>query len=268
MAAWTILWSLMLRLRRIKVVFLCHNVEPHEKSFFGTLLSKTVLRLGDAHIVQSDQEEQALHKLGIRGEVAKLAHPVESPKAQHHINSGPEKNQYTFLTIGFVRKYKNVPFLMRAFSELDDKNATLRVVGEIWSKELRQEIFQLASLDTRITVLPNYLSDEAFNEEISKADCVVLPYKEVTGSGILADALAFNKKIITSDLEGFVQIAATNSRLSTYKSGSGKDLITAMRNASQDDELIDDSNQLLELSWEQYAKNLLEFLDRFESKQS
>jgi len=67
-------------LRRVKkfskVIFLCHNVLPHEKFPLQRTLTQSVLNNGDAFIVQSKPDEETLYELIPNAKCTRTVHPT------------------------------------------------------------------------------------------------------------------------------------------------------------------------------------------------
>ena len=54
--------------------------------------------------------------------------------------------------------------------------------------------------------LPRYLSDAELAAALRRADVVVLPYRRIDNSGVLAAALAFGAPLVMSDVGGFGEL--------------------------------------------------------------
>ena len=54
---------LILKIRKIKVAITVHNVIPHEKAFFNTVVSRSVLAFGNVFIVHSRENIATLSRL-------------------------------------------------------------------------------------------------------------------------------------------------------------------------------------------------------------
>ena len=54
--------------------------------------------------------------------------------------------------------------------------------------------------------MPRYLSDPELAATLRRADVVVLPYRRIDNSGVLAAALAFGAALVMSDVGGFGEL--------------------------------------------------------------
>lgn len=99
------------------------------------------------------------------------------------------------LFFGRIEPYKGVSELVRAFSDVPDRTASLRIVGSA-EAHLRDEIQALADGDDRVTLRFGFVSDEEMVAEISAAELVVLPYREMHNSGVLLVALSLGRPVL------------------------------------------------------------------------
>lgn len=116
------------------------------------------------------------------------------------------EEEFVILSFGLIRKYKGIPFLIRAFEKLPEniaKRSRLLIVGEIW--EDRDELFDQikSSRDRdRITIIDEYVPDNMIPVYFSAANVVVLPYTRASQSGIAHIAMSFGKPVIVSEVGG------------------------------------------------------------------
>jgi glycosyltransferase involved in cell wall biosynthesis len=102
------------------------------------------------------------------------------------------------LYFGLLRPYKGLDVLLEAWRGIQD--AELWIVG--------RPRFDISNLRTdAATFVPRYVSDLELAACFRRADLVVLPYREIEQSGVLATALAFAKPILASDVGGFREVA-------------------------------------------------------------
>jgi len=108
---------------------------------------------------------------------------------------------------GLIRPYKGLDVLLDALAACRKKALMLSVVGESWQNdaELRESIAQ-KGLEDRVELVARYVSDLEAAEYFARADVVVLPYRSVTGSGVLPLAFHYGKAVAASDLPGFREL--------------------------------------------------------------
>ncbi|TRZ51192.1 MAG: glycosyltransferase [Dehalococcoidia bacterium] len=115
------------------------------------------------------------------------------------------KEEFVVLHFGSIRKYKGIPYLVKAFSALPPdvaENSRLVVAGEDWGDDSTLgELIDSSPYKHKITFNPYFVPDDMIPRYFSIADVVALPYVRTSGSGVAAIAMAYGKPIITSDLD-------------------------------------------------------------------
>jgi glycosyltransferase involved in cell wall biosynthesis len=204
---------------RIKIVYVCHNVTPHEES--GTIdhrLAWVVLKRGDAFIVHSEQDRRKLRALLPRSQVwrtnlptyEELQHLAEQ-STDHHVSRATLglDGKRVVLFFGFVRPYKGLEYLIQALplalKQLPDLH--LLVVGEIWSGRHTYEGYaRNAGVAEHMTIIDEYVPNEALDDYFAIADVVVLPYVTATQSAVVQLAFGFGKPVITTRVGGLHEV--------------------------------------------------------------
>ncbi|MGQ9599807.1 MAG: glycosyltransferase [Anaerolineae bacterium] len=216
---WAPIWSVILWhvRRRIagRVLFISHNVLPHEARRWDRWLARQVLGQGDAVIVHSQQDRQALQTLLPAMDVRVAVHPTYeifapqalSPSAARR-RLGLKEEQRVLLFFGFVRAYKGVRYLIEAVSLLPDHlDIHLLIVGEFWDDvaPYREQI-RASGLEGRVTVIDRYIPNEEVGIYFAAADLVVLPYTEASQSGVAQIAWGAGVPVITTSVGGLPDV--------------------------------------------------------------
>lgn len=202
----------------IRVVFIIHNVLPHEGG--GTLdrqLAKIALSGGDAFIVHSDQEARQLkallpHVVAFKAHFptyAGLAHQADFEAATRlRRELKVPDDQPVILFFGFVRPYKGLDYLIRALPLVRKKlHVHLVVVGEFWvSPEAYHRLARDLGVEDAITFVNRYIPNEELSSYFDLADVVVLPYVSATQSAVIQLAFGFGKPIITTRVGGLHEV--------------------------------------------------------------
>lgn len=111
--------------RKIKKMFVCHNVFPHERFPMDKFLTRMALRGGDYFITHSEQDSEDLssikrnavyaHTVLPTFNVFKLKGMTES-EARKILNIRSEEKMLLFF--GFVREYKGLRYIIEALPEI------------------------------------------------------------------------------------------------------------------------------------------------------
>lgn len=178
-----------LRMQRIPVVRTLHNVSPHtpgsqaEARLLRGLEDMTTLtiRLNDATATdESTSSRTILH-----------GHYVD--EFATYPPSRIIRGRITY--VGRIEPYKGVLELVDAFATLDDPDLSLRIVGRP-TPDLRSAISSRLEEVEHASALLEYVSDEQMVAEITSAELVVLPYREMHNSGILLVALSLARPVL------------------------------------------------------------------------
>lgn len=202
----------------IPIVFICHNVVPHEGGgMIDRRLALTVLRYGDAFIVHSEGDLHHLRALLPNATVEKTKLPTYAELTTSvpatEINTlrrelGLEENCPTLLFFGFVRPYKGVEYLLQALPLVLDKiKVQLLVVGEFWSSpEYYQRYAREFGVESATIFVNRYVPNEDLARYFNLADVVVLPYVSATQSAVVQLAFGFGTPVITTRVGGLQEV--------------------------------------------------------------
>lgn len=210
-------WTLSLLLRRlgkIPVVYLCHNIVPHEKRVVDVPLTKLALGEADFLVLLSQQSERELRDLLPGAEYAVLYHPrysffLKPSLARDEARAGLGLEGRTLLFFGYVRPYKGLRFLLEAFGTLAGKGAVSRllVVGEFYEdRGPYEEMIERLGLAGKVTLVDRYVSDDEVAVYFRACDLLVLPYLSATQSGVIQIAQSFSLPVVTTNVGGLPEV--------------------------------------------------------------
>lgn len=203
-------------LKKSKILFICHNVFPHERFPMDHFLSKMALRQGDYFVVQSHQDEKDL--LSIRGDARYVVTPhptydafkmqdMEKETARSLLKI--QDDTLMLLFFGFVREYKGLKYLLKAMPYIKEKMPTVQlwVVGDFGEdKEGYLELIEKEDLADNVVTVEGYIPDREVEKYFAATDLVVLPYISATQSGIVQIAYGFEKPVVVTDAGGLPDV--------------------------------------------------------------
>ncbi len=217
----TVIGRWLKRNTRSKIVFVCHNVLPHEGGgFLDRRLAMTVLRSGDAFIVHSEQDKHYLRALLPDAAIYKAHLPTYEPIAQLTGDRGSDPyaddravlgvpaNRPVVLFFGFVRPYKGLEYLVQALPlVLREQPVHLLVVGEFWTApEFYERYAAQFGVQNAMTLVNRYVPNEELHTYFNLAEVVVLPYVSATQSAVAQLAFGAGKAVITTRVGGLPEI--------------------------------------------------------------
>ena len=210
-------WLLMIVLgKRIKKLFICHNVFPHERFPMDRQLTKMTLKKGDCYIVQSKQDEEDLKTIIRNPAYVRTVHPtyntfkvegISKEQARELLGIRPEDKIMLFF--GFVREYKGLKHLIRAMPVIKEKisNIKLLIVGDFGdNKQSYLDLITENNVRDVIDIYDGYIPDREVEKYFAACDLVVLPYESATQSGIVQIAYGFEKPVIVTNVGGLPDV--------------------------------------------------------------
>lgn len=195
-----------------KVVFICHNVLPHEAGFATKLLATRALKTADAFIVHADEQRELLQRFFPATPIERTVLPEFHLFPRQYITKDEARSRLgvrgrVILFFGLVREYKGLMDLIRAMSFLRDLHVTCLVAGEFYDdpRPYMSEISALGLHDF-IRVDNGYIPGDQVETYFAASDVVVLPYLSATQSGIVQTAYYFERPVICTSVGGLPEV--------------------------------------------------------------
>ena len=211
-----VICSILRIMRAGRILFICHNVVPHETSPLDRILSLVAFSTAHAFIVQSGEDGGNLLRLrkGARMEIHPLplfdffrAGPMEMNEARDLIGEG---EGHLLLFFGYIRPYKGLSYLIEAMGILRARmDARLLVVGEFYEeREPYLRLTERLGLSERVRFVDRYVGNEEVQAFFAASDLVVLPYVTATQSGIAQIALSFDRPVVVTRVGGLPEVVS------------------------------------------------------------
>jgi glycosyltransferase involved in cell wall biosynthesis len=200
-----------------RVVFLCHNVLPHEAGPLDRALTRWGIAHADGFVVQSREDARVLERVRPGATVEFNPMPVfdlfvadGAMPAQAEARRALDVHGNVVLFFGLVRAYKGLRTLLDAFALVGDEvNATLLVVGEFYEDRAPYDAaIQALGIGHRVRVIDRYVPDDEVPAYFRAADVVVLPYVTATQSAIVQTAFSFERPVIVTAVGGLPDVVA------------------------------------------------------------
>lgn len=199
---------------------------PGMRGRVARALWRRLITLPTAAFVHTEWERRELTRtLGLAPEqIGLLEHGrsfvkrtrLESAQARREL--GIDEKAFCFLCIGFLQHHKGFDRAIRAFNQVRGDHLRLDIVGSarVPAPEIEAyvgELRDLARCSPRVTLHEQFVSDELFDRWLEACDAVVLPYRVIWSSGVLARATLFAKSVIVSDVGGLPEQAGPAARV-------------------------------------------------------
>jgi glycosyltransferase involved in cell wall biosynthesis len=193
-----------------RVIFICHNVTPHEPSRLDHLLTRYALSTSDAFLVMSEEVRRDVIRFRPQAPVQLSplplndsfppAPPWQEARAGFCLSPGAR----VLLFFGLVRSYKGLDVLLRALALLREEFPVhLLISGEFYqSPGIYLNMIDSLGLTKLVQVHAGFVPPREVGRFFAAADAVVLPYKTATQSGVSKMAYHFDRPVIVSDVGG------------------------------------------------------------------
>ncbi len=208
--------SILRLMCRGRILFICHNVVPHETSPIDRMLSRMAFTMAHAFIVQSGEDGSNLRRL--RKNARMEIHPLPLFDFFKRGSMGREEAREVIgeadgpllLFFGYIRPYKGLSHLIESMGILRDRmDARLLVVGEFYEDETPyRELVERLGLAQQVRFVDRYVGNEEVQAFFTASDLVVLPYISATQSGIAQIALSLDRPVVVTRVGGLPEVVS------------------------------------------------------------
>ena len=213
-----------------KLLLTVHNIYPHNSRENSRIKYKArfalVEKFFDKFILHlQTSKAEFCREFGIDVFRCKvIPHGVFEPD-NLKVTSHKRGNKLRLIMYGNQSYYKGTDILVDAIAllpkEIQNQVCTT-IVGKISNDYL--SLLQDKAKGLNINIIPEFVSDEKLNQMILDSDIIVLPYREISQSGVLLLALFFERPIICSNLPSFRETLSSISNEFFFDSCNSKNL--------------------------------------------
>lgn len=203
---------------RTKVVSVLDNVIPHEPHFWDKWFIRYFIRSIDRFVAMSDSVRADCQKfiskrhpkpitLSPHPLYDNFGQPLSKSEARRLLGIAPDTTCMLFF--GFIRDYKGLDLLMKAYADprFEGKKVQLVVAGEFYNNGAQySELEKQLGLQGKIAWHTNFIPDDQVRVYFSAADLIVQPYKTATQSGVTQIAYHFCKPMLVTNVGGLAEI--------------------------------------------------------------
>ncbi len=211
--AYPLIKTLLNSPKELKVIYTLHDPKPHDEkiSMVAKVIKGNFLR--KLFKLSTNHQEFYLHLHSAEllkdcpsniGNV--IVHPHPLPKTIVEKKQRKKNSKIRFGFLGRIEAYKGLDILYEAFKNLQHydiirENVELDIVGR---GEIDIKKWEELSLPVNLVI--RMVSDEEFHKHMASLDCLILPYKKASQSGVGYLALAYGIPIIATDTGGLPEI--------------------------------------------------------------
>ncbi len=204
--------------KRVRVVSVLDNVIPHEPKPWDGVLIRYFIRSVDGFVAMSESVRQDCLRFISKKHpkpVALCPHPLYDnfgeivDKTEARKQLGLPETGKILLFFGFIRDYKGLDLLLRAYADarLQNEQVHLVVAGEFYNNsEKYYALEKELGLKQPVIWRTEFIPDEQVRVYFSAADLIVQPYKTATQSGVTQIAYHFRKPMLVTNVGGLAEI--------------------------------------------------------------
>lgn len=235
----------LFRIMGMRIVTTAHNVLSHERRSWSRWIFRSIFRLSHRIVVHSQHSQNELRDgLGV---------PLEKIEVIDHGNymffddaaGGDACADGTFriLFFGYIRKYKGLSVLLESLRSLAQEGYrfALSIVGKpVEPFEPYQQQIERYGLSARVETQLGYVPLAEVKRYFLRASVVVLPYLDISQSGVLQLAYAFGKPVVVTRTGGLPEVVEAGRSGFVVPPGDSQALTEALRKMMRDPNVLQD----------------------------
>jgi beta-1,4-mannosyltransferase len=228
-----------------RVIWTVHQVLPHELSSvrLDRAGSRVLARFSNA-LIAHDEATAATLLRELLNDGAKLqviphgsyigVYPEGRPREAVRAELGIASLAFVFLSFGNVRAYKDLEFVVQAFSDRAPSHAVLVVAGAAMNEAVSHAVVELAERDRRIKPHLGFIPDERVAELFNASDAAVVGRGDGGTSGSLILAMSLGLPTVASDAPAYRELLGEGAAGWLYRAGDGESLGSTLAVAARD----------------------------------
>lgn len=253
-----------------KIVTIADNIIPHEKRFFDTPFTKYFIDSCDGFVTMSQSVLEDLKQFDAQKPALYNPHPMyesfgdaqQKKEARAKLNLAPEGKYLLFF--GFIRKYKGLDILLKAFADkrIQDAGIKLIIAGEYYDKpDEYQAIIKEHKLEEAVIQHNDFIPDSEVSTYFCASDMVVQTYKTATQSGVTQIAYYYHNPMLVTDVGGLAELVPHN-KVGYVTSTDTKEIADAILDFytnNREQEFVDHiEEERKRFTWDSMIEKLLE----------
>jgi len=204
----------MCRVMGIKIIWEMHNIEPHKCSERKRSNSRWFYERVAAVIFHSKSDVARSRK--ILGTSVKKMHiviplgnfndiyknTISRDEARKRLKIPVGKR--VILCFGFLRKNRGYEYLIKATEKM--KDTLVVVAGGVQDNGVLKMLGEYEKKTPNLRLYCRYIPDDEVQVFFNACDIVVLPYTDITTSGVIPLSYAFARPVVSSEIGGIKEV--------------------------------------------------------------
>jgi glycosyltransferase involved in cell wall biosynthesis len=256
-----------------RILCIADNIRPHEPRPGDAAFTRYFMGAVDAFVTMSTEVQNDLRQLSTRASI-RLHHPLYDnygealPREEALAQLGlPADGKYV-LFFGFIRKYKGLDLLLEAMADKRVAVAGIQLIiaGEYYGdRDLYEGIIARHQLEARVHRFTDFIPNDEVKLYFSAADCIALPYRSATQSGITQVAYHFGRGMVATRVGGLpevVQDGETGILCEPDPASIAEALLSYFAPGGLPDLEVHLAEARSRYSWESFAGAILDFAEQ------
>lgn len=203
----------LILLKGAKIIWILHNITPHEGTNFCTkILYSFLLKKTSLIVSHSMLGLKYLNKNSVTKHIF-IPHPFndELKNMCEYPNEAKEKI-YDILIWGSILPYKGILEFICFLNEKNINSLRIKIVGKCNNNDYKEKLYTAIKLSSNISFEDRYLDFNELNTLISQSRYTLFPYigDSVSSSGALMDSLLFGASVIGPYMGAFKDMKDLN----------------------------------------------------------
>lgn len=204
----------------IRVVWEMHNIVAHGFRRSDKKRAKWFYEKVDAVVFHSESDivrsRELLGTDTAKEHFAIIPHGSFNDSYSNHITKAQarrilkvDSDVKIILCFGFIRRNRGYEYLLEAAKGLND--TMVLIAGKILERDVYKMLLNYEERMPNLKLLAGWIDDENLQVLFNACDIVVLPYTEITTSGVIPLAYGFMRPVITSNIGGLKDVVRENT---------------------------------------------------------
>lgn len=195
--------------RSTKIYLTIHNIYPHnlnetqKKKYYKRFLEIDPFITGYLVHLESAKRE-LIREYAIKKEKIYVAYHGIYKSEIPNVCSNPSDGRFHIILYGSQSNYKGTDIFIDALKKIPItylRKISAKIIGQT-EKQLYDKCISDAQ-NLGVDWINNFVEESELYQAIYESDLIILPYRDITQSGVLLLALSYIKPIITSNLQPF-----------------------------------------------------------------
>lgn len=198
----------------IKIIWEMHNILPHHYKEIDRKNSRWFYKKSDAIVFHSKNDIDRSREL-LRTTIDKMHIVIPhgnfngsyenniSQESARRILDIPD-NKKVILCFGFIRKNRGYEYLLEAAKDM--KDTIVIIAGKKDDKDVYLNLLNYEKQMSNLKLFIKWIPDREVQLYFNACDIVVLPYTDITTSGVIQLAYAFSRPIVTTSIGGLTDV--------------------------------------------------------------